>query len=102
MSGGAVFRAVWLLALSYALLELVLRQLFERLPDAFHAAGVVLVVASTPWSLLALELFRPAGAPWQQVLRDFGLLMIICAGVAFNAALLNAVLAWIIGLLRRA
>jgi hypothetical protein len=61
----------------------------------------VLAIASTPWSLLALELFRPMDSLLGEVVRDFAYLSLMAAGVALNAVLLNSLLTWIIALLRR-
>ena len=96
-----LFQIVLLGVIGYALSELVLRRFFVVLPAPFEMGGMVLAVASTPWSLLALELFRPAETAFGEALRDFTYLTLMAAGVALNAVLLNSLLAWIIALLRR-
>ena len=101
MRNRTVFELTLLVVLGWTLLELLLRQFANRLPDALHLPGIILAVASTPWSLLALEFFRTANSLTGRVGRDFAFIMVIALGAAFNAVLLNAALTWIIGLLRR-
>jgi hypothetical protein len=101
MRNRTLFELTLLVVLSYTLLELILRQFFVRLPDAFHAAGITIVVASTPWSLLAMDLFRAVETPVQQVARDFAYLMVIGVGAALNVVLLRAALSWVISQIRR-
>lgn len=101
MRNRTVFELALLAVLGWTLIERLLRQFAERLPDAFHLPGIILAVASTPWSLLALEFFHAADSLAGQVGRDFAFIMVIALGTAFNAVLLNTALTWIIGLLRR-
>jgi hypothetical protein len=101
MRNRIVFELVLLAVLGWTLIELLLRQHLDRLPEAFHLPGIILAVASTPWSLLALEFFRGVDSLAGQIGRDFAFIMVIALGTAFNAVLLNSARMWIIGVLHR-
>ena len=101
MRNRTLFQLVLLTVLGWTLIEHLLRQFADQLPANFHLPGMILAVASTPWSLLALEFFRAADSLAGRVGRDFAFIMVIALGTAFNAVLLNTALTWIIGLLRR-
>ncbi|MCF7983787.1 MAG: hypothetical protein K9L70_05240 [Thiohalocapsa sp.] len=100
MRNKTLFELVFLVAISYTLLEMLLRQFFDTLPRPFDFGGVTLALASTPWSLLALRFFHAVESPLGRVVRDFAFVLVIAGGVALNAVLLKSGLAWIIARLR--
>lgn len=92
----SIFRLSLLLTLWVVLLDRVLRWFDQEIP----VLDVTLMVGSLPWSLLAIELFRPVDDPMLLVLRNLGFLLLMAVGIAVNAALFGGLLGWAIELLR--
>jgi hypothetical protein len=81
--------------LAYTQVERYLRARPDAAPAVLDHAGVVLAVASLPWSLFALGFFRAAASPLGQMARDLVYLLILTGGTALNLVLLTAGLRWI-------
>jgi len=102
MTNKRVFEVTLLLVLLLLLAELVFREALGSTPAVLEWSGLVLAIASTPWSLFALELvFRPTDDPLGEVIRNGAFMLIIALGVALNAVLVKAFLGWLWGRLRQ-
>jgi hypothetical protein len=101
MTNKRVFEVTLLLVLLLLLAELVFREALGSTPAVLEWSGLVLAIASTPWSLFALELvFRPTDDPLGEVIRNGAFMLIMAVGVALNAVLVKAFLGWLWGRLR--
>jgi hypothetical protein len=89
------FLLLLLLLLAYTMVERQLRASPGGAPAILDHAGILLTVASLPWSLLALGFFRAAASPLTQALRDLLYLLVFTGGTALNLVLLTAGLRWI-------
>jgi hypothetical protein len=89
------FLLLLLVLLAYTMVERHLRASPGGAPAILDHAGMLLTVASLPWSLLALGFFRAAASPLTQALRDLIYLLVFTGGTALNLVLLTAGLRWI-------
>jgi len=102
MTNRRVFETTLLAVLVLLLAELVFRETLGNTPALLQWSGLVLAIASTPWSLLALELvFRPTQDSVGEVVRNGAFMLIMAVGVALNAVLVKAFLGWLWGSFRR-
>jgi hypothetical protein len=102
MTNKRVFEVTLLAVLLLLLTELVFRESLDKVPAVLQWSGLVLAIASTPWSLFALELvFRPTENPIGEVVRNGCFMLIMAVGVALNAVLVKVVLSWLWGRFRR-
>jgi hypothetical protein len=102
MSNKHVFEVTLLAVLLLLLAELLFRETLGQSPALLQWSGMLLAIASTPWSLFALELvFRPTEDPVGEVLRNAAFMLIMAIGVALNAVLIKAFLGWLWDSMRR-
>lgn len=96
MTNKRVFETTLLAMLLLLLAELLFRETLGESPAVLQWSGLLLAIASTPWSLFALELvFRPTEDPVGEVLRNSAFMLIMAVGVALNAVLIKAFVGWL-------
>ncbi len=102
MTNRRVFEVTLLAVLLLLLIELLFRETLGDTPAVLQWSGMLLAIASTPWSLLALELvFRPTEDPFAEVIRNGAFILVMAVGVALNAVLIKALLGWLWDSIRR-
>jgi len=101
MNAARIFQITLLLVLWYFLAGLVFSRVLQVWPQGFERGGFFLGAAALPWTLIALDFYAPTDSTVGAIVRDALYFAVVAFGIATNAVLLNAALAWIIALLRR-
>lgn len=92
MTAARIFQIMLLLVLWYILAGLVFSRVLQVWPAGFEQEGFFLGAAALPWTLLALDFFRPADSVAGAVVRDALFFVVIAFGIAANAVIVNLLL----------